>query len=58
LTAQLRQAFAGWLEMANRPFPPIDLKKLEEDARADVDADRMIRVEQFEDLFPSHSEAS
>jgi hypothetical protein len=58
LTAQLRQAFAGWLEMANRPFPPIDLKKLEEDARADVEAGRMIRVEQFEDLFPSHSEAS
>lgn len=57
MTAQLRKTLTEWLEIANRPFPPIDLKKLEEDARADVEAGRMIRVEKFEDLFPSDSEA-
>lgn len=58
VTAQVRQTFTEWLEMANRPFPPIDLKKLEEDARADVEAGRLIRVETFEDLFPLDSEGS
>jgi hypothetical protein len=58
MTAQMRQTLTEWLEVANRPFPPIDLKKLEEDARADVEAGRMIRVEKFEDLFPSLSEGS
>jgi hypothetical protein len=56
MAAQLVQAFTGWLEVLNRPYPPIDLKKLEEEARADVEAGRLIRVERFEDLFPSHSE--
>ena len=58
MTAQVRQTFTEWLESANRPFPPIDLKKLEEDYRADLAAGRMIRVETLEDLFPSDSEGS
>jgi hypothetical protein len=58
MTAQMRQILTEWLEVANRPFPPIDLKKLEEDARADLEAGRMIRVEKFEDLFSSLSEGS
>jgi hypothetical protein len=52
----VRQTFVDWQEALNRPFPPLDLKELEEEARADVEAGRMIRVEKFEDLFPSHSD--
>ena len=55
LAAGLRQTFMEWREGLDRPFPPIDLKKLEEETRADVEAGRMIRVETFEDLFPSHA---
>lgn len=55
IAAQVRQTFVDWQEALNRPFPPLDLKKLEEETRADVAAKRMIRVEKFEDLFPSHS---
>ena len=58
VTAQLLQTFTSWLDVLNRPYPPIDLKKLEEEARADVEAGRMIRVEKFGDLFPSHSEGN
>ena len=56
LAAALRQTFTEWQEVLNRPFPPLDLKKIEEQTRADVEAGRMIRVETFEDLFPSHAD--
>ncbi len=56
LAAEVRQTFVEWLEVLNRPFPPLDLKMIEERTRASVEAGRMIRVEKFEDLFPSHAD--
>jgi protein-disulfide isomerase-like protein with CxxC motif len=56
--AQLRETFTEWQQALNRPFPALDLKKLEEEARADAEAGRMIRVEKFEDLFPSHADGN
>jgi hypothetical protein len=52
--AEIRRSFAGWSEALGRPLPPIDWEKVAEGARADAEAGRMIRVEKYDDLFPSH----
>jgi hypothetical protein len=52
--AEVRRSFAQWSETLARPRPAIDWEKVAEDARAAEEAGRMIRVEKFSDLFPSH----
>ena len=47
----VRRTFAEWLEVLNRPLKPINWKKLEEDVEADRQADRLLTVETFADLF-------
>jgi hypothetical protein len=54
MALELRRVFDQWSEALGRPFPPIDWEKLAADAHADTEAGRMIRLEQFGDLFPSH----
>jgi hypothetical protein len=56
LAAALRLTVMQGREGLDRPVPPVDLKKLEEETRADVEAGRMIRLEKVEDLFPSHAD--
>ena len=47
----LRDLLSEVLQLAGRPFPSVDWKKLDEEVEADRKAGRLIRIDTFEDLF-------
>jgi hypothetical protein len=56
LVEEIRRSFTEWTGALSRPWPSLDWQQLAADAGADAEAGRMIRVEGFGDLFPSHAD--